>query len=115
MSTLSDNLRFYRNLSGKTAARVSEECGIPAQTIYAWELGNRVPRDLDELDKLAESLNITKDMLLQDRSRPRPDARKLRLEAYARGIEQLNDAGRDKLMDYLEDLLNIEKYRKKDS
>ena len=29
MSTLSDNLKYYRSLSGLTSREVSERCGIP--------------------------------------------------------------------------------------
>ena len=113
MSTLSENLRYYRTLSGKTIKQISNETGIPVPTYNGWELGNRVPRNLDDLDPIAKALDITKDMLLADRSQPRKDPQKARLESYLRGWENLNAEAQTKVLDYMDDLLAIDKYRDK--
>ena len=120
MSTLSNNLKYYRSLSGKTVREVSEETGIAHQTYTGWELGNRQPRNLDDLDRVAECFGITKDLLLYDREgntvvvefkekRSEQDAQNL-MKAYY----ELSREGRMKLSEYAEDLLSIDKYRKKD-
>ena len=116
MSTLSDNLKYYRNLSGKTVREVSEETGIVQQTYTGWELGNRQPRNLDDLDIVAQCFGITKDVLLYDRegtvvielkrNRSEQDRQNL-LAVYAK----LNAEGRAKLNSYAEDLISIERYR----
>lgn len=116
MSTLSDNLKYYRTLSGMTVREVSEKSGIPAQTYTGWELGNRQPRHLDDLDRVAEAFGITKDYLLYENGKTvtievkekRSDKERERL---LRSYAALNDEARMKIVEYAEDLLNIEKYR----
>ena len=117
MSTLSDNLKYYRTLSGMTVREVTEKTGIPQQTYTGWELGNREPRRLDDLDKVAEAFGITKDLLLysngsivKEKSKEkRPEQMRERL---LRTYAALNDEARKKIVEYAEDLLSIEKYRK---
>ena len=116
MSTLSDNLKYYRNLSGKTVREVSEETGIAHQTYTGWELGIRQPRNLDNLDIVAQCFGITKDVLLYDRegavvielkrNRSEQDRQNL-LAIYTK----LNAEGKAKLNSYAEDLISIDRYR----
>lgn len=112
MSTLSDNLKYYRSLSGLTSREVSERCGIPQMTIIGWETGHRQPRDLDEsLDKLAAVYGITKDILLLDRGREpvtveQKEKRSVQdRQAVLRAYDALSDEARAKLLAYAEDLL----------
>lgn len=116
MSTLSDNLKYYRKLSGKTVREVSEETGIAHQTYTGWELGNRQPRNLDDLDIVAQCFGITKDVLLYDREgtvvieliRDRSEQDRQNLLAI---YNKLNAEGKAKLNAYAEDMLMIERYR----
>lgn len=109
-------MKYYRKLSGKTVREVSEETGIAHQTYTGWELGNRQPRNFDDLDSVAQCFGITKDVLLYDRegtavielkhTRSKQDRQNL-LAIYAR----LNTEGKAKLHSYAEDLISIERYR----
>lgn len=116
MSTLSDNLKYYRKLSGLTVRELTEKTGIPQQTYTGWELGNRQPRHLDDLDKVAEVFGITKDYLLYENGKTitievkekRSDKDRERL---LRSYSALNDEARMKIVEYAEDLLGNEKYR----
>lgn len=116
MSTLSNNLKYYRKLSGLTAREVAAQCGIPQQTYTGWETGHRQPRNLDDLDRVAEAFGITKDYLLYENGKTvtievkekRSDKERERL---LRSYAALNDEARMKIVEYAEDLLNIEKYR----
>lgn len=112
MSTLSENLKYYRGLSGLTSRELSEKTGISQMTYIGWETGHRQPRNLDEnLDKIAAAFGITKDILLLDRTgepttieqkEKRSDQhRQILLHAY----DALNDEARTKLLTYAEDLL----------
>ena len=66
-----------------------------------WETGHRQPRNLDDLDKIAEVFGITKDLLLIEQKERDTDRRKL-LQAY----DELSTESRKKLLDYAEDLRN---------
>lgn len=112
MSTLSNNLKYYRALSGLTSKEVSEKTGIPQMTYIGWETGHRQPRNLDgNLDKIATVFGITKDLLLYDRAdepvtieqkEKRSDQDR---QALLRTYDALNSSGQSKLLNYAEDLL----------
>lgn len=118
MSVLSDNLKYYRTLSGLTVREITEQTGIPQQTYTGWELGNRQPRKLEDLDKVAKVFNISMDVLLLDREGNEmvvefPKKReKQDLDNLVRAYKELNAEARAKLSGYAEDLLSIEKYRR---
>lgn len=101
MSTLSDNLKYYRQCSGMTSREVSEKTGISQATYICWETGHRQPRNLDDLDKIAEVFGITKDILLIEQKERDTDRQKL-LQTY----DALSTESRKKLLDYAEDLMN---------
>ena len=118
MSVLSENLKYYRTLSGLTVREITEKTGIPQQTYTGWELGNRQPRKLEDLDKVAKVFNISMDILLLDREGNKmviefPKKReKQDLDNLVRAYNELNAEARAKLSGYAEDLLSIERYRK---
>lgn len=117
MSTLSDNLKYYRKLSGLTTRQVADMSGISQNTYIGWETGYRQPRNLDNLDQIASVFGITKDYLLYDRNgntitveekkRRSEHEENTLLNAYNR----LNEEARKRLVLYAEDLLKIKEYR----
>ena len=120
MSTLSDNLKYYRKISGLTTKEVAEKSGIAQMTYIGWETGHRQPRNLDNLDKIAAVFGITKDYLLYDRN-----GKAITIEEKQRRSEHevqillnayynLNMEARTKLVSYAEDLLSINQYRNDD-
>ena len=118
MSTLSKNLKYYRKMSGFTAREVAQRCGIPQQTYTGWETGHRQPRNLDDLDKIAEVFGITKDYLLFDRDgdtmviEPKEKRKESDRQILLRAYDELNEAAKEKLVGYAEDLLELGKYRR---
>ena len=117
MSTLSNNLKYYRKLSGLTAREVAAQCGIPQQTYTGWETGHRQPRNLDDLDKIAAVFGITKDYLLIDRDgntvtiEPKEKRKEQDRQMLLRAYDELNEEAKEKLVGYAEDLLELGKYR----
>lgn len=112
MSTLSSNLKYYRELSGLTSREVSEKTGIPQMTYIGWETGHRQPRNLDEnLDKIATVFGITKDILLYDRTEEpiTIEQKEKRADQHRQAIlhayDSLTDEARARLLRYAEDLL----------
>ena len=118
MSTLSDNLKYYRKLSGLTTRQVADMSGISQNTYIGWETGHRQPRNLDDLDKIAPVFGITKDYLLIDRDgntvviEPKEKRREQDRQILLRAYEELNEEAKEKLVGYAEDLMELGKYRK---
>ena len=84
-----------------TAVELASFLGISQATYICWETGHRQPRNLDDLDKIAEVFGITKDLLLIEQKERDTDRQKL-LQTY----DALSTESRKKLLDYAEDLLN---------
>ena len=57
ISDLSKRLKEYRKMNDLSLLDISEKCGIPAQTINRYELGQRKPK-IDTAVQIAESLNV---------------------------------------------------------
>lgn len=49
------NLREERNMSRAELCRLS---GVPLRTVQSWELNDRVPRDVYQLKRVADALNV---------------------------------------------------------
>ncbi len=51
-------LKMLREKAGLSVDELAERSGIPAQTLYRWEQGNKAP-SIERFPELAESLNLT--------------------------------------------------------
>ena len=119
MSILSENLKYYRSLTGKTTLQLEQETGIAHQTYTGWELGNRQPRKTSDLQKVAEALGVSVDILYMDRGvehtieihRKRSEQEQKDLIA---AYQKLNAQGRARMNSYLQDLLDIDRYTRED-
>ena len=57
LSDVSQRMKEYREKMNMTLAEVSQKCGVPAQTLNRYELGQRKPK-IDTAVEIAEALNI---------------------------------------------------------
>ena len=62
MSTISDNLKKYRNLKGYSQYKLAELCGIGQVTYARYENGARKPA-IDILSRIAEVLEVSIDLI----------------------------------------------------
>ena len=62
---IGERIRSYRTKRGITQAQLGEKLFVTKQAVSKWENGWNVP-DLDMLTKLAQALEISAEMLLQD-------------------------------------------------
>lgn len=121
----SDRLKDVRKNAGLTQAQLSEKLGITAQSYSQYETGKRNPKS-ETVQKIAKALGVDVDVL-----RPTKEEKEL-FEKAAKSItdeqkykieekrlsnlikhkeKMLNIAGKQKVVDYMDDLVKIPEYR----
>ena len=107
-------LRLAKNITMK---KLGDDFGLAESTVSLYENEKRQP-DFCTLTKLADYFNVSTDYLLgrEEKSAPAPegglsDDEKTLLDNFWR----LNEEGREKLLDYSDDLVHSGKYIKHDS
>ena len=68
---LRQQLKLELERRGWTATRLARTAGIPKQSLSGWMAGNR-PRNLDQLKKVADVLELDLEVLLFGSQEPRP-------------------------------------------
>ena len=53
-----NNIKILRESAGLTIQQLSEQSGVNNRTIRHWEDGDRIPRDVYQLRKLAVALGV---------------------------------------------------------
>lgn len=115
MTKFYENLLKACSLRGKSPSAVAKEIGISKSTVTIWKNGSS-PSDIS-VQKLADYFGVTKEVLLGE---PAPKAAEAApepsgdLERLAAALAQLNEEGREKLLDYAADLVASGRYGKKD-
>ena len=114
---LADKLKELRNKNNLTQIQFSKAFGISSGTIAMWETGKRSP-DIDTICSLATFFNVSVDYLL-DRTPEHenmltrvPEDIKKYLEKLIFALNDLNEEGREKLVDLADDLVKTGKYKK---
>lgn len=110
-----DNFLRACNLAGKSPTAVLTEIGITKPAVTRWKRGE-TPRDAT-LQKLADYFGVSKSDLTGETHLkvttgevcPAHGADLARLSA---ALDQLNDEGREKLLDYAADLVASGRYKK---
>lgn len=112
---LAGKLQRFRKRAGLTTAEVGSKVGKSDKTVSGWEHGRGQP-DADTLFQLCELYGIkniaeffTDDVAsvmssLSDRE-----------EKLLSAFQQLNEEGQDKIIDYIDDLVQSGKYNKTDT
>lgn len=67
--TMSKNLKYYIERSGKDRKTLSEIWGFPYSTVTDWINGNKYPR-IDRIEVMAEYFGIQKSDLIEDKKNP---------------------------------------------
>ena len=91
-----------RNIS---AYKVSKATGVSQATFSQWKKGDYTPK-ADKLQKIADYFSVPISYFYEDQEPDDDEKRKLLLAFLA-----LNDEGKAKLMEYANDLNDMEKYK----
>lgn len=101
----SRNLRALMKRFGKDRNRVCDDLGFKYSTFNDWYNGKKYPR-IDKIELLANYFGILKSDLIEDKTCI-PSSN---LEFLSSALDQLNDDGQKKLVDYADDLVSSGKY-----
>lgn len=131
--TLGERIRYARKHRKYTQLQLADMIGAKHNSISGWENNNHLP-DVDSLERICEVLNIRPNWILGKDNIMIDDDNELHvtdiefheinpidasfdavsdcstklLEIY----QSLNQKGKDKLIDYASDLINLTKYKK---
>ena len=108
---LSERLREARKKAKKTQLEVAQAIGITESTYCGYETGKRQP-DALKIGAIASFLGISGDYLLEIEPAENKEALPEMDRTLLRYFHQLNDEGQEKLLDYADDLVQSEKYKK---
>lgn len=120
MGIIRERLVEAREFCGYNRKDFAAELGIPYRTITNYENGSREPGS-DYLLKVADKCGVTTDWLLglSDSARENSPYSNLLIqnsdclfESLYKNYECLNEEGRNKLVDYSDDLVRSGKYKK---
>ena len=67
--TMSKNLKYYIERSGKDRKTLAEIWGFPYSTVTDWINGNKYPR-IDRIEVMAEYFGIQKSDLIEEKENP---------------------------------------------
>ena len=124
--SFSERLKEERKNAGLTQAQLSKKLGITAQSYSQYETGKRNPK-METQQKIADALGIDIDDLcptkkemeaIKKAAESVTDKRKLEIEEkrlsnlIERKKKLLNISGKQKTVDYMDDLVGNPKYRK---
>lgn len=103
------NLLHYVNISGKQQKEVASDLGFSFKTFNGWCRGLSIPT-MGKVQALADYFGIGKSDLLEDKAADElSDPLKNKLTA---AFDNLNSAGKKKLLDYANDLVSSGNYKK---
>lgn len=108
------NLNYYLKKSDRTQREIASKIGVSPQTFNTWTQGIAFPR-MGKIQALADYFGINKSDLIEDRTDKPADS----LPAYTAAetglidkFRTLNDAGQEKVTDYIDDLASSDRYRR---
>lgn len=112
-----DNFIKACNIVGKSPSAVVQEIGITKPAVTRWRKGE-IPRDAT-IQKLADYFGISKtdltgETFLKVTGPVTPTPASSELQRLSNALEELNEEGREKLLDYAADLVASGRYKKAD-
>ena len=109
----SKNLKHYMVINQKSQIDFINDLGFNKSAVSTWCNGTRLPR-MDKVDALARYFGINRSDLIEDKSSESLKSFDLRSEEveFLNKINSLNSLGKNKVLDYVSDLMENEKYRK---
>ena len=109
-----DKLKEMKKQSGKTSKEISEATGIPKSTIDKLFSGQTKEPYLSSIRSIVHFLGYTLDDLEDSSSKikkaPAISGSDIQKQRLIENYEKLNPPGQEKLVDYSEDLTEVEKY-----
>ena len=119
LATFADMLVYFRKQARLSQKELSEKTGLSRSAIGMYESGRREP-DFETLETIADFFNINMDTLLGRAPSPVPPSitpptppPSLPLQRLTQAMDQLNNEGQTKLVDYADDLVSSGRYRPK--
>ena len=109
-------LKEMKKKSGKTSKDISEATGIPKSTIDKLFSGQTKEPYLSSIRAIVHYLGYTLDDLddIPTKKAPAHGESDLQKQRLMDNYDSLNQLGRDKLVDYSDDLTEVEKYTQAD-
>lgn len=104
------NLRRIAYEHDKTQAQIAKDLRQPTATVSSWMNGTRIPR-MGKIDLLCEYFGVSRVDIMEPHIHNEPSEDDKLLKAF----HSLNNTGKEKLLDYLSDLLDNPKYTGKKS
>lgn len=109
---MAQNIQYYMDLNNKERRDVCRDLGIRYTTLTDWIKGNTYPR-IDKIELLAHYFNITKADLVEERNDKNAEKKMLLVfdeQKLLTNYRKLNDTGKAKAQEDVEDLTQIPKY-----
>ena len=96
--TMSKNLRYYIERSGKDRKTLAKIWGFPYSTVTDWINGNKYPR-IDRIEVMAEYFGIQKSDLIEDKKEQPTESDGLseKQKAFIKKVMQMSDAELDRV------------------
>lgn len=111
----SKNLNKYMNLNGKNQIDLINDLGLNKSAVSTWCNGTRLPR-MDKVQLLANYFGINRSDLIEDKPADGSSSALSQLTPPMNKVinimQELNEEGQDKLLEYGDDLLASGKYIK---
>lgn len=106
------------NINNVSAYKISKDTGISDRLIGYWKNGQKQP-SVDNLLKIATYFNVSCDYLLTGKDKSNSNESGAALYSIlksdevdmVKGFRQLNEVGQKKVLDNLDDILEIDKYK----
>ncbi len=108
----SENLIFFMNLRGKTQTDIITDLDINKSVISSWCNGTRLPR-MNKLELIANYLDVPFWRLIEDKNKQSMFDENQHFSIILKKISYLNELGQKKILDTVNDLLQINKYVQK--
>lgn len=113
--TVAKNLSHMLKLRGMTQFELASRMNVSTATISNWCNGVKLPR-MDKIDKICAILQINRSDLIEDKPTDDSSSASSQLIPSVKKIidimQELNEEGQDKLLEYGDDLLASGKYIK---
>ena len=125
---ISDNIKEIRKLYGLTQSELGKIAGVTDKAVSSWENGKKEPR-MGSIQKIADHLNLSKSNIIEEAGMKyalaQKDGHVLSDTKFTydlsstqgkinKAISELNQEGKEKVLEYARDLQGTGRYKKFD-
>ena len=107
--TIGDKIRFHRKALGLTQTELGDRLGVKTNAVSKWECGRVEDIPTSKIRAMAALFGVRASYLIDEGPVEAVDPR---LKILAGALEQLNEEGQEKLLDYAADLVASGRYIK---